>query len=1791
MPVVDPIASQIICNGLPTEAVNFTGNIPNGVDYNWTNDRDDIGLPASGTGDITPFTAINTTTTPIVATVTVIPFSGCHGAPQSFTITINPTPTVEPIGSQTKCNGDQTDAVNFTGNMENGTTYNWANSNPAIGLTAVIGNTNIAPFAATNTGNTPITATIRVTPMANNCTGAPIEFTITVNPTPTVIKPDDQTICKDDRTEPVIFSGNMTNGVTYNWTNDNTNIGLAATSGNINIASFTATNAGSAPITATINVTPTANNCTGTTQSFTITVNPMPEVNTPANQTICNGLATEAINFTSNIPSGVTYNWTNSNTSIGLAASGNTDIASFTATNGGITPVTATITVTPVANGCTGDPKTFTITVNPVPTVDQPQDQTVCNGKSTTVVNFSGNMSSGVNYDWLNDNPSIGLNASGTGNITSFTATNNGTATEMAIITVTPKTNECTGSPVTFAFVIDPPSEAPTPVDYISCPTPMPTTMTWLSLVTGYTGTLNWYDVAAGGAPVAYPGNFDASVAQKKSYWVSETIDGCESRRAEIVVDISDEPPAPPVIHYDECAAVPGAPKTWQSLVTTAGNYTWYSADNDGSVLASEPGPFHTGTVMPETTYYVIVTDALGCKSKRAAVKARVKARPTAVLSDDPVICKGQTANLTVNFTGAQPFKFRYSDGSTTSPEITATVNPYTISSLSPSSTRSYSLVSLSDELCPAEVSEDLSGTSVITVNDRPAVGAITAVPAICSGDSFTPVEPDITENGEAVSPKIWQIGNLGGTFTQINNFPHTVNDSDNGKTLRFIAVNVCGRDTSETTITVDPLPVATILTAPEGKVCPDGAFEISGLVENGTLSWSNDGGGSFTNNTAENTSYSAVDADTGNTIILTLTVTSNNVCAPRTATATYSLTVVPFPDKPAVDPEGVAYYRTDIPFNNILVQRPGVVTPSSGATLLWWDNDIFDWVLTPPTPPTPLPDDYENKMYTYAVKQRLNAAPHCESLPEDVVVWIYLTPVPKVRDVIYCEGETTVQLNEPVIEKDLTGGYADSDIELKWYNSNNMSDNNYTDVNPTPSSATPGNTTYWVSQFNNVTNAESGRVPLTVTVYAKPVFNITNPGPECAPATVNITSNNVWQITNNTYSLDESAKYYDDAGGVTELPNPAAIAAVGKRDYYIRVALTMPFLTEAGNTHCYSEEIRPVEVDIRRLNALTIAGDNETCPNTSVNLTANPADSLNLRPLTYTWTGTNGLTDNKQSISTGNLPGAPFDQYTFTVTAGDGVCEKTAVHTITLKDAPVKGTMTLSEAGNAYTGTPLAVFTDNATGTFYSCGGDVLITTAYDYTDPDSFVWYRNDNDTKVADGKDLLITDMRSDGPRTYRLEYENNGCPTSVSVTVHSIPLSVSDNMTEADMALCEGDRFEATLTIICSETVDKIEWFKDGDKPVGSNQRTFVISSADPSHSGLYSYKVTNRGCTASGDIAGGIELNVSEEVRWALLETAVVCAGDEVIVGLEKVTPEGSVLKWRDDGTIQDDPAEGWTASVRPPFRQQGSGYRYTHTYTIDATYEYCTKEIVVPVYVDKPLEGYIAEIMPICEGESVVINAGSYDAQTYIWTSLAFEGEKRGARITESPAKTTIYYLEIFRGACTEKDNAIVVVNTNPRILYIDSVGARAREIVYDPYYGTLPFEFKVGNRPADGHPVKYDLLFAYHTYYIEDAAGCKAQWTEALIPPPLNPPIFFSPDGDGINDTWEVPLMRDFYPEAVVTIYDRFGKELARYRGGDTGWDGTYRSVAMPSTDYWYVIVIDEVDRRYTGHFTLLRQ
>ena len=111
------------------------------------------------------------------------------------------------------------------------------------------------------------------------------------------------------------------------------------------------------------------------------------------------------------------------------------------------------------------------------------------------------------------------------------------------------------------------------------------------------------------------------------------------------------------------------------------------------------------------------------------------------------------------------------------------------------------------------------------------------------------------------------------------------------------------------------------------------------------------------------------------------------------------------------------------------------------------------------------------------------------------------------------------------------------------------------------------------------------------------------------------------------------------------------------------------------------------------------------------------------------------------------------------------------------------------------------------------------------------------------------------------------------------------------------------------------------------------------------------------------------------------------------------------------------------------------------------------------------------------------------------------------------------------------------------------------------------------------------------HTITIEDEAGCGRQVLEVLV---IDYPKFFTPNGDGFNDTWQIIGIRGI-PISQLYIFDRYGKLLKQLDPDGEGWDGTYNGNEMPATDYWFKIIyiegtINPTQKEFMAHFSLKR-
>ena len=106
------------------------------------------------------------------------------------------------------------------------------------------------------------------------------------------------------------------------------------------------------------------------------------------------------------------------------------------------------------------------------------------------------------------------------------------------------------------------------------------------------------------------------------------------------------------------------------------------------------------------------------------------------------------------------------------------------------------------------------------------------------------------------------------------------------------------------------------------------------------------------------------------------------------------------------------------------------------------------------------------------------------------------------------------------------------------------------------------------------------------------------------------------------------------------------------------------------------------------------------------------------------------------------------------------------------------------------------------------------------------------------------------------------------------------------------------------------------------------------------------------------------------------------------------------------------------------------------------------------------------------------------------------------------------------------------------------------------------------------------------YTCYVRDIIGCGMDHSNIAV---LSYPEYFTPNGDGFNDTWAVKGISD-YPAARTAIYDRFGKLITVLQHSNFSWDGTYNGKPLPATDYWFVVKLNDALAEIKGHFAIKR-
>ncbi|ESU22678.1 hypothetical protein FEDK69T_19360 [Flavobacterium enshiense DK69] len=392
-------SSQSLCSG-QSSGIQLAGTVPN-TTFSWTVTQTGGASGATnGSGSIIS-DVLTTGNTVGTVTYTITPAVGsCVGLPIDVIVTVSPVPDViVNVTEQSICSGNPTN-ITMTSTIP-GTTFTWnaAQLSGATGASGGTGSSINQVLSATGTNIGQVVYTI--TPINGNCMGTPVVVTVNVYPYPNVQpSPSSDELCTGETTN-IQLTPTVPN-TTFDWTVQATGV-TGASSGSGSAIIQTLSTIGLTPGTVIYTITPTTvNGCIGTPVTVTVTVNPTPEVfGIGAPQDICSG-DSSGINVMPTIQ-GTSIMWT----VVESGVTGASDGSGTETTPGAGIPIdqnlettgdtqgTVTYTVTPMYNGCSGEPKTIVILVNPKPktTIDP---GTVCLDSATGTLISGYTMDTGL---------------------------------------------------------------------------------------------------------------------------------------------------------------------------------------------------------------------------------------------------------------------------------------------------------------------------------------------------------------------------------------------------------------------------------------------------------------------------------------------------------------------------------------------------------------------------------------------------------------------------------------------------------------------------------------------------------------------------------------------------------------------------------------------------------------------------------------------------------------------------------------------------------------------------------------------------------------------------------------------------------------------------------------------------------------------------------------------------------------------------------------------------------------------------------------------------------------------------------------------------------------------------------------------------------------------------------------------------------------------------------------------------------------------------------------------------
>ncbi len=601
-----------------------------------------------------------------------------------------------------------------------------------------------------------------------------------------------------------------------------------------------------------------------------------------------------------------------------------------------------------------------------------------------------------------------------------------------------------------------------------------------------------------------------------------------------------------------------------------------------------------------------------------------------------------------------------------------------------------------------------------------------------------------------------------------------------------------------------------------------------------------------------------------------------------------------------------------------------------------------------------------------------------------------------------------------------------------------------------------------------------------------------------------------------------------------------------------------------------------------------------------------------------YLWTGPNGFSSTDQNPIIPNATTLNSGQYTCLIT-GTGGCDDTKTNDVIVGDveAPVPDLATLL----AITGNCNTIVTTIPTATD-TCAGAITATTTspLNYNLPGTYtiVWNYNDgNGNSVNQNQTITITSQplpTANTPQTFCIQ--QNATINNIVITGQNIKwydaLS-NGNFLANTTSLQDGITYYASQTINgCeSERIAVLVNIQNTAAPAAASNQSFCSTQ----NATLNDIEIT--GTNIKWYNSSNIEIPdttlISDNTTYYATQTINGCESINktaiTTVLINTLNAINFVAEFCDENN---DGKETINLSVfNPDLIANPTGNSFSYYTSLDAAenqiannkvnnisnYVLPTGSYTLFVRIDSPngchqvvelsLNLYskpiipIDDIMPICEGSSITINAGAgYD--NYLWST----GESSSTITIQNPGN---YWVTVTNNydlvSCSSTKDFKVKKSTIASITSIETQDWTDNENTIKVFVtGEGDFEYSIDGIHFQDSNEFSNVISGQYTVQVRDKNGCGTATENVFL---LMYPKYFTPNGDGYNDTWKIKFS-ETEKNMTIKIFDRYGK-LLKELSPNSSWTGQFNNQELPATDYWFIITRTD-GKEYKGHFSLKR-